>query len=185
MLFYPTYSQKKTTNRSIQMSETANPSASELADRQIIFTRVFNAPRELVFKAWTEPQHLMKWWGPKEWPLVVCNIDLRPGGVWHYCMKNAAGDEAWGKGIYREISVPERLVYADVFSDAEGNTLEGMPQGVMTVEFAERDGKTTTTITALYNSKEERDTILQMGMTEGMTESLNQLDNHLLTMTTA
>ncbi len=96
-------------------------------ERVLVLERVFDALRELVFKMFKEPEHLKHWWGPRGWELPVCSVDFRPGGVWHYCMKcvdrnqgQFYGMESWGKGIYKEISEPERISYTDYFSDAEG-----------------------------------------------------------------
>src|SRR3982750_3642882 len=96
-------------------------SGVSIADREITFEREFAAPRALVFKAWTDPRALEHWFGPAGWTLPVCEVDLRPGGVWRYCMRGPKGEESWGRATYREIVEPERLVYTDSFSDAAGN----------------------------------------------------------------
>ncbi|MBI2752000.1 MAG: SRPBCC domain-containing protein [Betaproteobacteria bacterium] len=80
-------------------------------------SRVFDAPRDLVWKAWTEPERLKYWWGPKGFKIISCTVDLRPGGVFHYGMRTPEGQEMWGKFIYREIVRPERLVFVVSFSD--------------------------------------------------------------------
>ncbi len=93
----------------------------ETRDNEIIFTRTFQAPRELAFEAYTTCEHLMNWWGPREWPLSYCKMDFKPGGKWHYCMKGPnQGDESWGLAIFKEINKPENIVYTDVFSDKDG-----------------------------------------------------------------
>jgi uncharacterized protein YndB with AHSA1/START domain len=99
-------------------SKTSTPS-----DREFVMERTFDAPRKLVFEAFSDCKHLTHWWGPKDWTLPVCKIDFRPGGVWHYCMRGPEGDESWGKAIYREIVEPERIVYLDTFADEAGNPL--------------------------------------------------------------
>jgi uncharacterized protein YndB with AHSA1/START domain len=91
-----------------------------MADRNIVITRVLDAPRERVFKAWTDSGHFVRWWGPNGFTTPACRMDVRPGGVLHYCMRSPEGRDFWGKGIYREIVEPERIVYADTFADAEG-----------------------------------------------------------------
>ncbi len=83
------------------------------SDRVLVITRVFDAPRDLVFKAWTEPERLMRWWGPKGFTTPFCKVDLRPGGVFHYCLRSPEGRDVWGKGVYREIVEPERIIYTD------------------------------------------------------------------------
>jgi uncharacterized protein YndB with AHSA1/START domain len=126
-------------------------SAERAAEPELVITRVFDAPRELVFKAWTEPERLVRWWGPKGFTTPLCKIDLRPGGVWHWCQRSPEGREFWCKGFYREIVEPERIVLSVFFSDEEGNFVEperyGMSpdfplQMLVTVTFAEHDGKT-------------------------------------------
>ena len=82
--------------------------------------RIFNAPRERVWKAWTEAEHLGNWWGPKGFDIVSVKLDLRPGGIFHYCLDRPEGQEMWGKFIFREIVPEQRLVFVVSFSDAEG-----------------------------------------------------------------
>jgi uncharacterized protein YndB with AHSA1/START domain len=146
------------------------------SDREIVFTRVFNAPRPLVFKAWSDPKLLEQWWGPKDWTLPVNKLDFRPGGSWHYCMKGPDGMESWGKAVYHEIVAPERIIYTDYFSTPEGTPVEGMPEATVTVEFIEQDGKTLLKNTAVYQSAEARDKVLAMGIQEGVNETFARLD---------
>ena len=110
-----------TTNGQAQTTDPAHPNEyTTVLPQEILVERVFPAPRELVFRVWTECEHLQHWWGPTGWTLPHCTVDLRPGGKWHYCMQGPDGTEAWGLTLYREIVRPERLVYTDAFSDAEG-----------------------------------------------------------------
>mgnify|MGYP001203847353 FL=1 len=90
------------------------------AARAFVITRVFDAPRDLVWKAWTEAERLKQWWGPKGFTVHTCKVDLRPGGVFHYGMKSPDGHDIWGKFIYREIVAPERLIFIVSFSDEKG-----------------------------------------------------------------
>jgi uncharacterized protein YndB with AHSA1/START domain len=150
----------------------------EQGDRELIITREFDAPRELVFKAYTERDHLMKWFGPREWPLKHCTVDLRVGGKWHYMMGGPAGEEAWGLGIYREITPSSRLVYSDFFSDEKGT--ENPPGSVTAINFEDLgNGRTRLNTLATFASKEARAETLAMGMVEGMAETLDRLDEHL------
>jgi uncharacterized protein YndB with AHSA1/START domain len=103
---------------------------TEPSEQELVITRVFDAPRELVFEAWTEPEHFVRWWGPKGYTTPFCKIDLRPGGVVHHCMRSPEGREVWTKGIFREIVVPERIVLTDSFADAEGNVVSPMHYGM-------------------------------------------------------
>lgn len=141
--------------------------------------RIFDAPRDLVWKMWSEADHLKQWWGPKGWTLPVCEVDFRPGGVWHYCMRSPEGQEGWGKAIYREILAPERLVYTDAFSDAEGNVAEGMPEMEIVVTFTEVDGKTKMNSQTLFASAEDLQAVLNMGMEQGFDETLGRLEDYL------
>ncbi|MBP1934519.1 SRPBCC domain-containing protein [Ammoniphilus resinae] len=155
-------------------------------DRVLVLERVFNAPRDLVFKMFKEPEHLKNWWGPKGWELPVCNVDFRPGGVWHYCMKcvdrnqgQFYGMEAWGKGIYKVITEPETIMYTDYFSDAEGNVDEGLPSTEVTLEFIDLDGKTNLINRSEYISAEALKTVMDMGMLQGITETWDRLEELL------
>lgn len=87
---------------------------------EFVISRVFDAPRELMWKAWTEPDRLMQWFGPKGVKMPACKMDLRPGGIFHYCMLTPDGHEMWGKWVFREIDAPARLVLVSSFSDAGG-----------------------------------------------------------------
>ncbi|MBB6732553.1 SRPBCC domain-containing protein [Cohnella zeiphila] len=151
-----------------------------------IAERVFEAPRELVFKAFTEEEHLRQWWGPRGWVLTVCNVDFRPGGSWHYCMKcedrnqgDFYGMESWGKAVYREIEEGEKIVYVDYFSDAEGKESAEMPSTQVTLTFEENDGKTKVVSVAEYASAEAVRQVLDMGMEQGFTETWDRLAEHL------
>jgi uncharacterized protein YndB with AHSA1/START domain len=151
---------------------------------QIVITRVFDAPRDLVWKAWTEPERLMRWWAPQGFTTPVCTVDLRPGGVFHYCMRSPEGQDIWGIAVYREIVESERIVYTDAFADAEGNPVPpahyGMssghpPETLVTVTFAERGGKTTLTLLhSIPESVEERE-----GTQQGWIEMLDRLAQEL------
>lgn len=152
------------------------------SDREFVMERVFDASRELVWQAWTKPEHLTQWWGPKGWTLPVCQVDFRPGGVWLYCMRGPDGEEAWGKAIYREIVEPERIVYLDTFVDETGNPLEGMPEMLITVTFADHDGKTRLATHAQFASAADLEAVLAMGMVEGLTQTWDRLEAYLAQM---
>src|SRR5690349_8177887 len=114
-------------------------------NREIFAERIFDAPRKLVWKAWTEPERLAQWWGPRNWKTTIKEFDLRPGGAFFYVMNGPDGMEAWSRSVYQEIVPPERLVYRDTLADREGNSIPGMPRMTITTEFTEHDGKTTVT----------------------------------------
>ena len=142
----------------------------------IVVTRVFDAPRQLVFDAWTKPEHLVRWWGMNGSTLRVCEIDLRPGGAWRFVLRAADGNDYGFGGEYREIVPPERLVYTFRFDGAPG------AEAIETLIFVEKDGKTTFTSTTLHTSVENRDGHVQSGMEEGMTQTLDRLEALLQSM---
>jgi uncharacterized protein YndB with AHSA1/START domain len=143
-------------------------------DLEIVMTRAFNAPGRFVFDAWTDCQHLKRWWGPSTWSLPVCEIDLRVGGMWRYLMRGEAGEEMGMYGEYLEIAAPTRLVSTENF---EGEMFEPMGGGsVNTLVLEERDGRTEMTITSVYKTKEARDSVLQFPMAEGAEDSFKRLD---------
>lgn len=154
------------------------------ADREIVITRVFDAPRELVFGAWTQPEHLLRWWAPRGCTTPYCTVDLRVGGKFHFCMRMPDGKDIWGIGIFREIVAPERIVYTDSFADAEGNPVPpsryGMSLGhpaetLVTVTFAEQRGKTKLTLRhAIPGQVLERE-----GTEQGWNQMLENLERHL------
>lgn len=161
------------------MSKKNDPT-TDSSEREFVMERIFDAPRELVFKAFSECKHLTHWWGPKGWTLPVCQMDFRPGGIWFYCMRGPAGEDACGKATYREIVEPERIVYTDAFADMAGNILEGLPEIVVTLTFTEHGGKTKLTNQALFASVADKETTLAMGMVEGLTETLDRLEAYLV-----
>jgi len=151
-----------------------------------VLERIFNAPKDLVFKAFSESEHLKRWFGPRGWDLPVSNLDFRPGGSWHYCMKcvdknqgDFYGFESWGKSFYQEIIENEKIVYTDYFSDAEGNLSTEMPVCEVTLTFVEQDGKTLITSTAKYPTEEALQKVVDMGMEQGITETWDRLAEHL------
>jgi uncharacterized protein YndB with AHSA1/START domain len=160
------------------MSQKNNVAAAS-SEREFVMERIFDAPRELVFKAFSACERVSRWWGPKGWTLPVCQMDFRPGGVWFYCMRGPAGEDACGKATYREIVEPERIVYTDAFADASGNVLAEMPQMVITLTFTEQDGKTTLTNRVEFASAADKEATLGMGMVEGLTQTLDRLEEYL------
>ena len=145
------------------------------SDREIAMSRVLDAPRQLVFDAYTKPALLKRWLGVfGGWSLDVCEIDLRVGGAYRYVWRRAGGVEMGMGGIFREIVVPERIVSSEKFDDA---WYEGDATG--TVVFTEQGGKTTLTLTMLYASKEVRDAVLQSPMEKGVAASFDTLEEIL------
>lgn len=146
------------------------------SDREIVMTRVVDARRRLVFEAWTNPKHLPQWLlGPEGWTMPVCEIDLRPGGAWHFGWRHSNGTEMGMRGVYREIVQPERLVSTESWGG-------DWPETLNTLLLSEEDGKTTIANRVLYPSKEARDAALKTGMKEGVSLSFDRLAEYLRTM---
>jgi uncharacterized protein YndB with AHSA1/START domain len=150
---------------------------------ELIMTRVLNAPRQLVWDAFTKPELVSKWWGPRVFQTIVKEMDVRPGGVWHYCMHGIEGEwkdkDACGKAYYEEVVAPEKLVYKDVFADVDGNDLPDMPVALVTVTFEENEGKTTMISTTKYATLEDLQKVVEMGVEEGYGETLDRLEEML------
>ena len=159
------------------------------AGRQFVISRVFDAPRETVWKAWTEREHLMQWFGPKGFKMTTANLDLRPGGTFHYGMRSPDGHEMWGKFVYREIVAPERIVLVNSFSDAAGGLTRHPMSPTWPLEmlsattFTEHEGKTAMTLkwSPLNATEEERKTFeaALKGMEQGWGGTLDQLTEYL------
>lgn len=157
--------------------------------REFVITRVFNAPRELVWQAWTERPRLMQWFGPKGFTMPIARLDLRPGGIFHYCLRSPDGHEMWGKFVYREIVAPERIVLVSAFSDEQGGiTRHPMSptwplEMLSTTTFTEHQGKTIITVrwAPLNATESERKTFdtSHEGMEKGWTGTLEQLAEYV------
>jgi uncharacterized protein YndB with AHSA1/START domain len=133
------------------MAARNNPAA----EMDLVITRIFNAPRELVWKAWTDPEYMRRWWGPKGFTTPVCKIDFQVGGIYLNCMRSHESKDYWSTGVYREIVEPERIVMTDSFADKEGNVVPASHYGMsgdwplemlVTVTFEEHNGKTKLTL---------------------------------------
>jgi uncharacterized protein YndB with AHSA1/START domain len=145
-------------------------------DEQILITREFNAPKHLVYRAFTTPELVRRWWHAKRGEVTICEIDLRVGGNWRYVMVADGGLKVGFHGEYREIVPNERIVSTEIY--------EGLPEGVSeeqgatvnTATFAEVDGRTTLTILVQAPSKESRDAIIDSGMEDGLQDALDLLE---------
>ncbi|MBI3527485.1 MAG: SRPBCC domain-containing protein [Betaproteobacteria bacterium] len=152
--------------------------AEATSDREIVLTRAFEASRELVWKAWTDPKHINEWWGPRGFTTTTHEIDVRPGGVWRFMMHGPDGVDYPNRIVYLEIVKPERLVY-NHSGDGEAEDV----QFQVTVTFAEEGGKTRLTLRMLFATAAERDkTVEQYGAIEGGNQTLDRLGEYLAQM---
>jgi uncharacterized protein YndB with AHSA1/START domain len=152
------------------MMSSGSATVSLPADEQILIRREFDAPKDLVYEAWTTPELVKRWWSAKRGEVTVADIDLRVGGSWRYVMVTEDGMEVGFHGEYREIVPNERLVSTEVF--------EGAPEAeaLNTLTLTEEDGRTTVTILVEHLSKEHRDAHIASGMEEGLQDALDLLE---------
>lgn len=150
------------------MKNTGALKVTTPTDREIMMTRVFDAPRRMVFEAFSKPELLKRWFGPRGWTLVTCEVDFRVGGGFRFVLRGPDGQEMGMRGVYKEIAPPERSVHTESYDDYPG---ESQVTGVL----VEQGGKTTLTTTVLYPSKQVRDAVLQSGMEHGAAESYDRL----------
>lgn len=160
----------------VMANRTGVTTLSTPSDHEVAITRVFEAPRRLVFECWTSCEHLKHWMlGPPGWTMPVCEIDLRPGGKFRFVWRKADGVEMEIPGVYQEIAPPDRLVSTESWG-AE------WPETINTLVLSEHGGRTTATLTIRYPSKDARDAALGTGMKEGMDQSYDRLDAYLRAM---
>jgi uncharacterized protein YndB with AHSA1/START domain len=146
------------------------------SDREIVLTREFAAPRDLVFEAYSSAEHLKHWWGQAASTITVCELDFRPGGAWRMVERDANGDEYAFRGEVREVARPERIVQTFEW--------EGLPGHISleTVQFEDLGGRTRVVATSVFDSVEDRDGMLQSGMEQGAGESYDRLEAYLRTL---
>lgn len=155
----------------------ANKSTVELPnDTDVVVTRSFNAPRSLVFDAWTKPELVSRWLlGPPGWTMPVCEMDLRVGGRFRWRWRNEEGAEFGFTGVFREVVRPSRIVHTEIFDPGDvGGNMGG--EALITSEFVEAGRTTAHTMTIRYQSREDRDAAVKTGMTDGMEMSYQKLD---------
>ncbi|KHE67093.1 SRPBCC domain-containing protein [Halobacillus sp. BBL2006] len=166
--------------------EAASGLSTHIDGRVLVLERTFNAPQNMLFQAYSDPDRLTSWWGPKGWETENRTFEFKPEGTWHYCMRctdksqgDFYGQESWGKAIFHEIAEPQKIVYTDVFSDEEGNAVSGMPEMEIMIEFKENGEKTRLVVTTEFATEEQLKEILGMGMIEGFNSQLDRLDDLL------
>ena len=162
-----------------------NDLIGERGTQKIQIIRIFDAPRELVWKAWTDPQHFRRWWGPKDYTCPFCEMDFRVGGKYLNCMRSPEGREYWGTGVFREIIPMERIVFTDCFADEHGNVVPATHYGMspdfplemlVIVTFEDLDGKTKMTLEHIgISTGPDRE-----GAQQGWNESFDKLAESLM-----
>lgn len=164
------------------MNETTSGTAKVTlpGDNQILITREFNAPKRLVWKAYTTPDLIKRWWSGDKGTVTSAEVDLRVGGRWRYVMTANEGYEVAFRGEYREVTPADRLVNTEIF--------EGIPNpddhaGLVTVTFAEKDGRTYLEMLCEYRDRADRDAVVESGMESGMQESLDHLEKVAVSLT--
>jgi len=158
---------------------TTNLNKTDTSDRELVTSRVFDAPRELVWEVWTNPQHVVNWWGPRGFTTTIEVMDVRPGGVWKHVMRGPNGVEYPNQSIFQEVVKPERIVYT------HGGGTKGRKgvsfEAIWT--FEDLGGKTRLTIRSIFPSKEERDRVVkEYGAAEGAKQTLERLGEFLQAM---
>lgn len=157
--------------------ETKNETISGTVERELVITRILNAPRELVFEAWTKPEHLIKWWGPKGFTNTFKEINIKAGGTWLFTMHGPDGTDYPNKIVFKEVVKPERLVYFHSGDDDEPGSFD------TTVTFEDLNGKTKLTMIAVFASAEElKEVIEKHGAVEGGKQTIDKLEAHLKIM---
>ena len=162
------------------MRNTGTLQISLPTDREIVMTRVFDAPRRLVFDAFSKPELLKRWFGPRGWSLTVCEVDFRVGGAWRFVLRGPDGTEMGMRGVYREIEAPGRTVHSESYDD-----FADAGESVVTSVLTEQEGRTTLTATVSYPSKEVRDAVVAAGMEHGAAESYDKLADVLVEVAAA
>lgn len=148
------------------------------ADREIVINRVLNAPRELVFDAWTNPEHVIKWWGPDGFTNTIHEMSVTPGGVWRFIMHGPDGTDYPNKIVFEEVVRPERLSYSH--GDDEKDAI---PNFHVIVTFEDLNGKTNLTMHSVFKSAEERDHVVrEYGAIEGANQHIKKLEAYLQIM---
>lgn len=158
------------------MTNTIAAPAKNLADREIVITRVFDAPRELIWNAWTDPKQIVRWWGPRGFTTTIHEMDIRPGGVWRHTMHGPDGTDYPNQNLFIEVVKPERIVY----SLAGGKQDDRGTQAEVTWTFEAQGQTTKLTLRMLFPSVEAREHVVKTyGAIEGGNQTLDRLGEHL------
>jgi uncharacterized protein YndB with AHSA1/START domain len=150
-----------------------------VGEQEFVMERQFTAPRQLLFQVFTQQEHLKRWWAPPPYTLPVCTIDLRPGGIWHYCMRSPEGQDQWARSVYSEIVPPEKLVYSTTFADEHAHPIEGIPEHLTTVIFMEEAGTTRVSTRVQFASAAALKAAVDMGILQGMSMTWDDLASYV------
>jgi uncharacterized protein YndB with AHSA1/START domain len=157
------------------MSETKI--TKDKAAKSLVLERTFDAPRDRVWRAWTTDE-VNKWWGPRGWETTTKHQEVKPGGYWLYGMKCVDenqgewfGQESWGKAVFDTVDEPSKIVYKDYFADANGTETKDMAVTAVTMEFIEEDGKTRVVSTSIFDTEEDYEKVIAMGVEQGIVET--------------
>ena len=166
------------------MSETKFTIADD--KKTLIVERTYDAPKNLVWAAYSTREMLLKWWGPRGWDTIIKHLDFKDGGTWHYgmkCVDKNQGDwfgmTSWGMFTFDNVQPEDSFEYTDIFCDEDGNVTPGFPSSHTTITFTEHDGKTTVKTITAYASEEDLTQVIEMGMKEGLTQTLDKLEEAL------
>jgi uncharacterized protein YndB with AHSA1/START domain len=155
------------------------PLDNAIREREFVIDRHFKATRTLMFDVFTRPEHIKNWWAPQPYTIPVCTIDLRPGGIWHYCMRSPEGQDNWARSVYQEIVPPEKLSYTTTFSDEHATLIEGMPEHLTTINFTEQDNATHVSTRVQFENAEAMRNALDLGMLIGMNMTWDYLQGYV------
>jgi uncharacterized protein YndB with AHSA1/START domain len=143
--------------------------------RELVIERQFAASRTVMFQMFTQPEHLKHWWAPGPYTLPICTLDLRPGGIWHYCIRSPQGQDFWARSVYSEVIPPEKLVYTSTSADEYANPTEGIPEHLTTVTFTQDDNFTLVRAQISFASAQALQAAVAMRMWEGMNMTWDSL----------
>lgn len=151
----------------------------EVRGTDMVMSRIFDAPKETVFQAFTTSDELKEWWGPQGWNLPVSRMDFKDNGSWDYCMQSATGEMSCGKSVFHDIQAPDHYVYTDYFTDEEGRINPDLPEMRITMEFESVEGGTKVKSKTHFQSSEDLKKVMDMGAEQGIRETWDRLDMFL------
>lgn len=163
------------------MSERISDSRTtfEVRGMDVMMTRIFKAPRETVFHAFTTAEDLKEWWGPKGWTLPVSRMAFTANGTWDYCMQSPTGEMSCGKSVFHDIQVPDSYSYTDYFTDEEGRINPDLPEMRISMAFEEVEGRTKVSSHTHFQTQDDLKKVMDMGAEQGMRETWDRLDDYL------